>query len=182
MFTIIRCIRHQCVGVSCSCAFIRRVHSLVFVEFILLISVISNMSKGSSKMRKTNLFCEPSLYYVVKSGTETTTNKTIKVENETENEKWEVQSSNYDSSVSTDYHSSNLNDCQQLNDPQEKKYFDPEHLNEKQVIEIQMDNVSQIGLSDLSHTYLVISQHNQFRKITYNLKLEKNEDNSVRDG
>ncbi|KAE9521775.1 hypothetical protein AGLY_017826 [Aphis glycines] len=107
------------------------------------------MSKDSSKVRKIDSFFGPSSY-AIKAETETTTNKKLKVDNATENEEWEVQSS-YDSSVSTDNHSSESDDCQQLNDLQEIKNLDPEHLYQKQVTEIQIENVSKIGPSDITH-------------------------------
>jgi len=110
------------------------------------------MSKDSSKVRKIDSFFGPSSY-AIKAETETTTNKKHKVDNATENEEWEVQS-NYDSSVGTDNHSSDSDDCQQLNDLQEIKNLDPErpeHLYQKQVTEIQIENVSKIGPSDITH-------------------------------
>lgn len=107
------------------------------------------MSKDSSKVRKIDSFFGPSSY-AIKAETETTTNKKLKVDNATENEEWEVQS-NYDSSVGTDNHSSDSDDCRQLNDLQEIKNLDPEHLYQKQVTEIQIENVSKIGPSDITH-------------------------------
>jgi len=107
------------------------------------------MSKDSSKVRKIDSFFGPSSY-AIKAETETTKNKKLKVNNATENEEWEVQS-NYDSSVGTDNHSSDSDDCQQLNDLQEIKNLDPEHLYQKQVTEIQIENVSKIGPSDITH-------------------------------
>jgi len=103
------------------------------------------MSKDSSKVRKIDSFFGPSSY-AIKAETETTTNK--KVDNTTENEEWEVQS-NYDSSVGTD--SSDSDDCQQFNELQEIKNLDLEHLYRKQVTEVQIENVSKIGPSDITH-------------------------------
>ncbi|KAL4143937.1 hypothetical protein QTP88_006185 [Uroleucon formosanum] len=107
------------------------------------------MSKDSSKVRKIDSFFGPSSY-AIKAETETTTNKKLKVNNATENEEWEVQS-NYDSSVGPDNCSSDSDDCQQLNDLQEIKNLDLEHLYQKQVTEIQIENVSKIGPSDITH-------------------------------
>jgi len=107
------------------------------------------MSKDSRKVRKIDSFFGLSSH-AIKAKTETTTNKKLKVDNATENEEWKVQS-NYDSSVGTDNHLSDSDDCQQLNDLQEIKNLDPEHLYQKQVTEIQIENVSKIGPSDITH-------------------------------
>ncbi|KAL4153302.1 hypothetical protein QTP88_001153 [Uroleucon formosanum] len=84
------------------------------------------MSKYSSKVRQIDSFFGPSSY-AIKAETETTTNKKLKVDNATENEEWE------------------------LNDLQEIKNLDPEHLYQKQVTEIQIENLSKIEPSDITH-------------------------------
>ena len=108
------------------------------------------MSKdsSSSKIRKIDSFFGPSSY-AVKAETETA-NKKFKIENNTKNEEWEVQS-NYGSSICTDNHSSDSDDCQELNNLQETKNLEPEHLNQIQVIENQMEILSKIGPSDITH-------------------------------